>query len=155
MFSQQKREGAERILEEVWSSASIMVLLSRAGLKRMTSSNAAALRTQNDCCMTSKHRESYREQTAPTDLYIHLFLAVKMGAAICKFYGSCFRSHPRPAIFSCTKQFVLLLDNENWCVLPYYFNVLYYLWTLWFVVQTVLPFTARCYSPRYLPIAVN
>ncbi len=31
----------------------------------MTSSNAAALRTQNDRCMTSKHRESYREQTAP------------------------------------------------------------------------------------------
>ncbi len=36
----------------------------------MTSSNAAALCTQNDRCMTSKHRESYREQTAPTDLYI-------------------------------------------------------------------------------------
>ncbi len=32
----------------------------------MTSSNAAALRTQNDRCMTlSKHRESYREQTTP------------------------------------------------------------------------------------------
>ncbi len=56
---------------------------------------------------------------------IHLFLAVKMGVAICKFYGSSFRSHPRPAIFSCTKQFVLLLDIENWCVLSYYFNVLY------------------------------
>ncbi len=36
----------------------------------MTSSNAAALRTQNDGCMTSKHRKSYREQMAPTDLYI-------------------------------------------------------------------------------------
>ncbi len=24
-----------------------------------------------------------------------------------------------------------------------------------FVVQTVLPFSARCYSPRYLPIAAN
>ncbi len=31
---------------------------------------AAALRMQNYRCMTSKHRESYREQTAPTDLYI-------------------------------------------------------------------------------------
>ncbi len=30
-----KREGAERILEEVWSSASVMVLLSCAGLKRI------------------------------------------------------------------------------------------------------------------------
>ncbi len=34
---------------------------------------------------------------------IHLCLAVKMGAAIRKFYGSSFRSHPRPAIFSCKK----------------------------------------------------
>ncbi len=55
---------------------------------------------------------------------IHLFLAVKMGAAICKFYGSGFRSHPHPAIFSSTKQFVLLFDMENWCVLSYYFYVL-------------------------------
>ncbi len=53
----------------------------------------------------------------------HIFLAVKMGVAICKFYWSSFQSHPRPAIFSCTKQFVLLLDIENWCVL-YYFYVL-------------------------------
>ncbi len=30
----------------------------------MTLSNAAALRTQNDRCMTLKHRESYGEQTA-------------------------------------------------------------------------------------------
>ncbi len=30
-----KREGAKRILEEVWSSASVMVLFSRAGLKRI------------------------------------------------------------------------------------------------------------------------
>ncbi len=37
----------------------------------MTSSNAAALHTQNDCCMTSKLRESYKEQTAPTDLSVH------------------------------------------------------------------------------------
>ncbi len=44
---------------------------------------------------------------------IHLFLAVKMGVAICNFYESSFRSHPPPAIFSCTKQFVLLLDIEN------------------------------------------
>ncbi len=42
---------------------------------------------------------------------IHLFLAIKMGAAIYKFYGSSFR-----------KQFILLLDTEN--VLRYYFNVL-------------------------------
>ncbi len=48
----------------------------------MTLSNAAALRTQNDRCMTSKHRESYREQTAPTDLYImtalHAFESVSL-----------------------------------------------------------------------------
>ncbi len=78
-----------------------------------------------------------------------------MGMVICKFYGSSFRSHPCPAIFSCTKQFVFLLDIENWCVLSYYFNVLSQLWSHWFVVQTVLPFTARCYSPCYLPIAAN
>ncbi len=54
----------------------------------------------------------------------YLFLAVKMGAAICKLYGSSFRSHLRPAIFSGTKQFALLLDIEIWCVLSYYFNVL-------------------------------
>ncbi len=41
-----------------------------------------------------------------------------------KFYGSSFRSHPRPAIFSCTIQFVLLLDIENVHVLRYYFHVL-------------------------------
>ncbi len=35
-----------------------------------------------------------------------LFLGVKMGVAICKFYGSSFRSHPHPAVFSCTKRFV-------------------------------------------------
>ncbi len=29
----------------------------------MMSTNAAALRMQNDRCMISKHRESYREQT--------------------------------------------------------------------------------------------
>ncbi len=46
-------------------------------------------------------------------LYIHLFLAVKMGAAICNFYGSSFQSHLRPAIFSCTKQFDLVLDIEH------------------------------------------
>ncbi len=57
----------KRILEEVWSFASVMVLLSRAGFKQMTSSNAAALCTQNDRCMTSKHCESYREQTAHTE----------------------------------------------------------------------------------------
>ncbi len=59
-----------------------------------------------------------------SNIHIHLFLAVKMGAAICKFYGSSFRSHPCPAIFSWTKQFVLLLDIENWCVLSYYLNVI-------------------------------
>ncbi len=32
---------------------------------------------------------------------IHPFLGVKMCVAICKFYGSSFRSHPRPAIFIC------------------------------------------------------
>ncbi len=42
---------------------------SRQLLTYMTSSNAAALHTQNDRCTTSKQRESYREQTAPTDLY--------------------------------------------------------------------------------------
>ncbi len=52
-----------------------------------------------------------------TPLYcIHLFLAVKMGAAICKWYGSSFRSHPRPDIFSCIKKFVLLVDIENVCL---------------------------------------
>ncbi len=55
---------------------------------------------------------------------IHLILHGKMGMAICKFYGFCFRSHLLPAIFSCTKMMVLLLDIANWCVLPYYFSVL-------------------------------
>ncbi len=63
-----KREGAERILEEVWSTASIIVLLSHAGLETyLMASNAVTLRTQNNCCMTSKHRESYREE--PTALH--------------------------------------------------------------------------------------
>ncbi len=39
--------------------------------------------------------------------------------------GFSFLSHPRPDIFSCTKQLVLLLDIGNWCVLSYYFNVGY------------------------------
>ncbi len=56
---------------------------------------------------------------------IHVFLAVKMGVVICKFYGYSFRSHPRPAIFSCTKQFVLLLDIEI-CV-SYDIILMYYL----------------------------
>ncbi len=29
------------------------------------------------------------------------------------------------------------------------------LWTQWFVVQTVLPFTALYYSSRYVPTAAN
>ncbi len=59
-----------------------------------------------------------------TTCFIHLFLAVKMGAAICKFYGSSFRSHPRPAIFSCTKQFVLAAWYWKLVclILMYYFN---------------------------------
>ncbi len=52
------------------------------------------------------------------------FFPVRAGAAISKCYGSGFRCHLRPAIFSCTKQLVLLLDIANWCVLPYYFNIL-------------------------------
>ncbi len=55
---------------------------------------------------------------------IHLIFPIRAGAAICKFYVSSFQSHLRPDIFSCTKQLVLLLDIENGCVLPYYFNVL-------------------------------
>ncbi len=55
---------------------------------------------------------------------VHLFVAVKMSTSIYKFYGSYLRSHLHTAIFICTKQFVLLLDIENWCVLPYLFNVL-------------------------------
>ncbi len=35
-----------------------------------------------------------------------------------------FRSHLLPAISSCTKPLVLLLDITNWCVLPYYLNIL-------------------------------
>ncbi len=64
-------------------------------------------------------------KAAENSAFIHLFLAVKMGAAICKFYGSSFRSHSRPAIFSCTKHLVLLLDIENSCddiILMYYLN---------------------------------
>ncbi len=56
---------------------------------------------------------------------------------------------------SSASSFFLLLDVENWCVLPYYFNALSYLWKHCFVVQTVLPFTSRCYSSRYFPIAAN
>ncbi len=48
------------------------------------------------------------------------------GVAICKFKVSGFRSHLLPAIFSFTKQLVLLLDIAVQCVLPYYFNVLCY-----------------------------
>ncbi len=47
-----------------------------------------------------------------------------MGSAIYKIYFPGFRSHLHPAIFSCTKPFILQLDIENLCVLPYYFNVL-------------------------------
>ncbi len=35
-----------------------------------------------------------------------------------------FRSHLLPAISSCTKPLDLLLDIINWCVLPYYLNIL-------------------------------
>ncbi len=42
---------------------------------------------------------------------IHLILHIKMGTAICKFDGSCFRSHFLLAIFSCTKPLPLLLDK--------------------------------------------
>ncbi len=52
------------------------------------------------------------------------FFTVKADAAICKFYGSGFRSHLCQATFSCTKQLVLLHDIANLCVLLYYFNVL-------------------------------
>ncbi len=41
------------------------------------------------------------------------------------------------------KQFVLLFDFENWCVLHM------------FVVHTVLLFTACCYSSRYFLISGN
>ncbi len=92
-----KREGAERTLEEVWSSASVMVLLSRTGFKRIwrqlmqrnctrrmmavwrqstarstenrrlpQSRSTLSGAAQNDQCMTSKYREIYGEQTAPT-----------------------------------------------------------------------------------------
>ncbi len=39
--------------------------------------------------------------------------------------------------------------------LNHYFNVLSQLWTHWFVVQTVLSFTALCYSSPYFPTAAN
>ncbi len=85
---------------------------------------------------------------------IHLFLAVKMGVAMCKFYGSSFRSHPHPAIFICTKQFICCLILK--ICMSYHIILMYYLnYEHRFVVQTVLPFTARCYSPRYLPTAAN
>ncbi len=74
--------------------------------------------------LQSLQKVSSNKKALKTSHIIHLFLAVKMGAALYKLYGSSFRSHPHPAIFSCTKQFVLLLDIENWCVLSYYFNVL-------------------------------
>ncbi len=50
------------------------------------------------------------------NLLLCLFLLCMISSAIRKFYGSSFRSHPRPAIFSCKKQLVLLLDIENWCL---------------------------------------
>ncbi len=90
---------------------------------------------------------------------IHHFIAIKMDAAICKFYGSSFRSHPRPAIFSCKKQLFLLLDFENWCLILFLCIIL--IMNIWFLVQTVLQFTAFtnpvycCYSPRCLPIVAN
>lgn len=36
-----------------------------------------------------------------------------------------------------------------------YFNVLHFYYEHWFVVQTALPFTARCYSSRYFRIVAN
>ncbi len=77
--------------------------------------------SQCDSPFVTKYYGSYLKVSGQ---HIHLFLGAKMGAAICKCYGSGFRCHPRPAIFSCTKQFVLLLDIQNWCVLLYNFNVL-------------------------------
>ncbi len=54
--------------------------------------------------------------------FIHLFLPVKICAAICKFDGFSFRSHSHSsAIFRCTKQFILLLDIEN-CVFAILFE---------------------------------
>ncbi len=58
--------------------------------------------------------------------YIHLIFPVSVGFPICKFNGSGFWCHSLPAIFSCTKRLVLLLDIANWCVLSDYFNVLSY-----------------------------
>ncbi len=56
-------------------------------------------------------RRNWFRVSEVSPITIHLFLPVKMGVK-------------NPAIFSCTKQFVLLLDIANWCVLPYYFNIL-------------------------------
>ncbi len=44
-----------------------------------------------------------------------------------------FRCHPRPAIFSCTKQHILWIEISNWS-LTFYFNVLYWLWTQFYLL---------------------
>ncbi len=70
------------------------------------------------------------------------FLAVKMGAAICKFYGSSFRSHPRPAIFNGTKQLVLLLDIEHlFCLIILFLCIMLIMNTL---VCSANSFTVYC-----------
>ncbi len=57
-----------------------------------TSSNAAALRTQSDGCMTlSKHRESYREQTIP--LLSNRFRGTLMSYTDRSAARCCFRSN--------------------------------------------------------------
>ncbi len=94
--------------------------------------NNIAMHTVSHCFLTSKPISS-----------IHLIFPIREGTAICKFGFMC---HWLPAISSCTKQ---MLQTS---VLPLpYFIILSH----WFVVQTVLPFTARHYSSCYFPTAAN
>ncbi len=95
--------------------------------------NNIAMHTVSHCFLTSKPISS-----------IHLIFPIREGTAICKFGFMC---HWLPAIYSCTKQML----QTSVLPLPYYFIIL----SRWFVVQTVLPFTARHYSSCYFPTAAN
>ncbi len=62
-------------------------------------------------------------------ILVKKFTNLQAVVAIFLFKVSGFWSHLRPAIFSCAKQRILLLDIANWCVLlfSYLISLMYYL----------------------------
>lgn len=56
------------------------------------------------------------KQTAVTVVhFMHVLWLVRACEVISKFNASCFRCHLVLAVFSCMKQFIMLLDIEYWC----------------------------------------